>query len=367
MRGATMLCLPALRILQGTRTVYLAACDGKRIHEFAAVSRIGRDDRQRLGGYQRPESAAHIRSIRRYLESGDALMPHALVLAFDERVRFQPTAEAGDGEATPGMLIIPVDERLPETARPAWLVDGQQRAAALRDADVDAFPVPVIGFVASQAAQRAQFILVNTVKPLPKGWIHELLPETGGTLPALLARKRLPGQVMVRLNTGPGPFADRIRSPTAPDGYIRDTAVLTMIESSLYDGALYQYRNHEDGSGDIDRMVAHLNAYWATVHATWPHAWELPPRRSRLTHGAGIRALGFVMDHLTEDTPAERVAARVTGPLAALRTQAAWTSGRWRLTHGTRHRRDVQNTGHDIRLLTDVLLNIIDRPPLAPS
>ena len=30
----------------------------------------------------------HIRAIRRYLESPEAMLPNAIVLAFDERVRF---------------------------------------------------------------------------------------------------------------------------------------------------------------------------------------------------------------------------------------------------------------------------------------
>ena len=49
------------------------------------------------------------------------------------------------------------------------------------------------------------------------------------------------------------------------DGYIKDNSVLKMIENSLYDGALYQYRDPEDGSGDVEQMVLHLNYFWTTV------------------------------------------------------------------------------------------------------
>ena len=88
-----------------------------------------------------------------------------------------------------GELIIPVDETLPDADKPALLVDGQQRAAAIRDADVAEFPVAAVAFIASGAdEQRSQFILVNNTKPLPKGLIHELLPDTPDT-----CRQNMPG------------------------------------------------------------------------------------------------------------------------------------------------------------------------------
>src|SRR5206468_461992 len=100
------------------------------------------------------------------------------------------------------------------------------------------------------------------------------------------------------------PFAARIATPTMPGGYIKDNSVLKMIENSLYDGALYQYRHPEDGSGDVDKILLHLNYFWTVIEVTFEDAWRLPPTKSRLTHGAGIQALGYVMDALTDGTPA---------------------------------------------------------------
>ena len=60
--------LPALQIRQGTKHIYCFGVDGKRIHDFATVSRVHRTD-AKLRGYQRPEVLSHIRAIRRYLES----------------------------------------------------------------------------------------------------------------------------------------------------------------------------------------------------------------------------------------------------------------------------------------------------------
>src|SRR5256885_8827315 len=47
--------------------------------------------------------------------------------------------------------------------------------------------------------------------------------------------------------------------------YIKDNSVLKMIEHSLYEGALYKYRNPADGSGDVDSMLEHLIAFWNLV------------------------------------------------------------------------------------------------------
>ena len=90
-----MLRLPALEVRQGDgRVLYSFAVDGKKLPLFAAVSRIHRDGDADVEGYQRPEVLSHIASIRRYLESGSPMIPNALVIAFDKRVQFEPSAEA---------------------------------------------------------------------------------------------------------------------------------------------------------------------------------------------------------------------------------------------------------------------------------
>jgi DGQHR domain-containing protein len=351
--------LPAIEIVQGTRRIFAFAVDGKLIHDFAAVSRVHRDDTS-LQGYQRPEVLSHIRAIRRYLESDGAMLPNAIVLAFDDRVTFEPRG-ASIGYATVGELVIPVDEALSEDERPALIVDGQQRSAAIRDADIDVFPVAAIGFIAAgEDDQRAQFILVNNTKPLPKGLIHELLPDTAGHLPPQYARRRLPAQLMMRLNTdGDSPFKGRISMPTSPDGYIKDNSVLRMIESSLYEGALYQYRDPETGMGDVQLMLRHLKEFWGTVAQYWAPEWELTPRYSRLTHGVGIRSLGYVMDSITDGMHPEEFATSLTflKTLERLTSITAWTQGNWNFSETDTPRwNSLQNTPNDVRRLTNFLL-----------
>ncbi len=355
------LVLPALEVRQGQRRIYSFAIDGKLLSAFTAVSRVRRDQQHTLQGYQRPEVTSHIRAIRRYLESGGAMLPNALVVAFDNRVRFVPSStRTVVSYATPGELTIPVDESWDDVDKPAWLVDGQQRSAAVRDAELDEFPLCVVGFVAdSDAEQRSQFILVNSTKPLPAGLIHELLPETQGELPPRYLRRKLPAQVLARLNTDEdSPFWGLIATPTSPHGVIKDNSVLKMIENSLYDGALFQYRDPATGAGDLEGLVKHLTIYWKLVRSCFPDAWALLPRQSRLMHGVGIQAMGYVMDALTDGYKASRIPTRrIEKVLAGLWAEAAWTADSWIFDDGTERRwNSLQNTPNDVRLLTDHLL-----------
>ncbi|MGI5216885.1 DGQHR domain-containing protein DpdB [Nocardia sp. CA-290969] len=352
--------VPALQVRQGDRHIFCFGIDGKRLLDFTTVSRVRRSSEGSLDGYQRPEVLSHIRAIRRYVESPEAMLPNAIVLALDGRVRFEPSRQFSAVDySIPGELVIPVDETIDEADKPGLLVDGQQRVAAIRDADIDAFPVAVVAFIADgQDEQRSQFILVNNTKPLPKGLIHELLPDSAGYLPPKYARRKLPAEVMIRLNIDTdSPFCGAIATPTSPDGRIKDNSVLKMIENSLYDGALYQYRNPEDGTGDIEQMVLHLKIFWKLIAEMWPIEWTLPPRKSRLTHGVGIQSLGYVMDMLTDNHTADQLpGSGLERRLDGLQDVTAWTAGTWDLGPDDQRRwNSLQNTPTDIKLLTKVL------------
>ena len=169
--------LPALEIRQGPRrTLYTFAVDGKELANFATISRIGRTEEHTIKGYQRPEVLSHIADIQQYLESSNPMIPNAIVVAFNRSVRFEPSAKNGNriSYSRPGELVIPFRPDEPDENRPAWIVDGQQRMAAICAAKIKSFPICVVGFIASDdGEQREQFILVNSTKPLPKGLIRE--------------------------------------------------------------------------------------------------------------------------------------------------------------------------------------------------
>lgn len=353
--------LPALQVRQGpTRTLYSFAVDGKQLPRFATVSRIHRDANTGVQGYQRPEVLSHIAAIRKYLESDEPMIPNAIVIAFDKRVIFEP-AGPSDGYTQAGTLVISLDPDAPDEDKPGWVVDGQQRCAAIREARVDAFPICVTAFITdSDAEQRSQFILVNSTKPLPKGLIHELLPSTVGALPTALQLRRFPATLLERLNyDDDSPLEQLIQTPTTPQGVIKDNSVLRMLENSLSDGALYQYRQAGHERGDAEAMLALLKDFWVAVRNTFPSAWGQPPRRSRLMHGVGIISMGFLMDAISDRYAHLRTPAieDYEYDLAEIADLCYWTEGTWRFDPD-HHRKwnDLQNTPRDIQLLTNYLL-----------
>jgi len=354
--------VPALEVRQGrNRTLYSFAVDGKQLPLFTTVSRVHRDDEAEIRGYQRPEVLSHISSICRYLESPDPMIPNALVIAFDKRVTFEPNCGHVDSCVRPGTMVIPIDNDTPEEDKPGWVVDGQQRCAAIREARIDSFPICVTAFITdSDAEQRSQFILVNSTKPLPKGLIHELLPTTTGTLPTNLQLRRFPAALIERLNYDEGsPLERMILTPTTPEGVIKDNSILRMVENSLTDGVLYRFREPATGEGDAEAMLAVLKDYWSAVRETFKEAWGQPPRRSRLMHGVGIVSMGFVMDAIADRHRHARVPAAgdFQADLARLGDVCRWTSGWWDFgPHHQRRWNELQNTPRDIQLLTNFLL-----------
>jgi DGQHR domain-containing protein len=353
---------PAIEFRQGPkRRLYSFAVDGKVLPVFTTVSRVRRAEGE-VEGYQRPEVMSHIKAIRKYIESEDPLLPNALVVAFDGRARFEP-AEGGASNdySRVGEFVVEFDNTVPDEHKPGWIVDGQQRSAAIREAFVDSFPVSVVAFITdSEAEQRAQFILVNSTKPLPKGLIYELLPLTDEPLPDLLERRRLPARISERLNQDPySPLHGRIRTPTTPQGIIKDNSILRMLENSLSDGALYRFHEPRTGEADIDSILAVLKNFWGAVRNVFPRAWDEPPKKSRLVHGVGIASMGFLMDaiadhYLDDGLPTLEQFVENLTPLVPI---CRWTDGYWDFgPNATRRWNELQNTTKDIQLLANYLL-----------
>lgn len=356
----TELRLPAIEVRQSAeRVLYTFAVDAKLVPQFATVSRIQRVDGG-LRGYQRPEVLAHIQEIRAYVESEAPMIPNALVVAFDSRVRFEGHDGPSSNYSRTGTLVIPLDPDLQEERRPGFIVDGQQRLAAIRDAEVDAFPMCVSAFITDDTREQTeQFILVNSTKPLPKGLIYELLPGTEATLPTLLQRRRLPAHLLTRMNQDDGsPLKGLINTVTNPGGKIKDNSILRMVENSLSDGVLYRLREG-NGADDVEAMLGVLYGFWRAVAKTFPDAWSLPAKRSRLVHGAGVVSMGFLMDAIAEryrskGLPDERVFAK---DLAPLKASCRWTDGIWDFGPGQQRKwNEIQNTTKDIQLLANYLL-----------
>ena len=360
-----ILSLPAIEIRQGKQRIYMFGIDGKELPRIATISRVHRDDEGDIGGYQRPEVLAHVGEIRRYLESEDPLLPNSLVIAFDRRVKFEPLAETelnGHGGFTKtGRLIIPVDDSVPDESKPGWIVDGQQRTAAIREARIKSFPVSVVCFIAKNIEeQRAQFILVNETKPLPRPLIDELLPSTNGILPKRLALRVLPNRLIERLNTDEdSPLKGLIKTQTMPNGVIAANSMIQALRNSLSDGALYQYRDPETGYGDIEQLLGLIKPFWAAVEEVFYGSWGKPARRSRLMHGTGVRSLTYLMDEIvmTRSSRARPTRRTFVDALELIKPICRWDHGFWNFHAGERRKwNDIQNLGKDRELVTKHLL-----------
>jgi len=362
MNNKNELRLPALEIVQGrNRTFYSFAVDGKLLSKFSTVSRIRRDGDDLVAGYQRPEVFSHISEIRNYIESKDPLLPNAIVLAFDRRVKFVPTVNSKSAYCRVGTLIIPLVNSGDANGRPGLIVDGQQRAAAIREARVDSFPICVTAFIADDdREQREQFILVNSTKPLPKGLIYELLPTTEMKLPTLLQKRRFPAQLLARLNSDSGsPLRGKIRTPTTPSGIVQDNSILKMLENSLSDGLLYRYRDPESNQSDVESMLQIVKSFWNSASIVCPKAWGLPPAKSRLMHGAGIVSMGYLMDAIGERFRDAKIPheEQFRHDLLPLVDVCRWTDGYWDFGPGVKRKwNEVQNTPKDIQMLANYLM-----------
>lgn len=354
--------IPAIEVKQGEgRTLYSFAVDGKVVPQFATVSRIRRADAGDLAGYQRPEVISHIEEIRNYLESESPMVPNAVVIAFDSRVKFVSVAGPKTEYSRFGELVIPLDQNASPENLPGFIVDGQQRLAAIRDAEIDGFAICVSAFITDDIREQTeQFILVNSTKPLPKGLIYELLPSTEAALPTLLARRRMPAGLLNRLNRDEtSPLCGMIQTATNPTGVIKDNSILKMLENSLSDGVLYRLRQGMGEQPDLEPMLGVLYSFWSAVRDVFKEDWGLPPKRSRLLHGAGVTSLGFLMDAIADRYRSKGFpnATRFAKDLAPIKQVCRWSDGYWEFGPGQQRKwNEIQNTSKDIMLLSNYLL-----------
>jgi hypothetical protein len=105
-----------------------------------------------------------------------------------------------------------------------------------------------------------------------------------------------------------------------------------------------------------------IHTFFSAVKEVFPEAWnDMTPKTSRLVHGAGLVAMGYVLEALYShagnvDRPAFVEGLRLIAP------KCAWTSGRWALSSDD-HRpwNGIQNTSTDIDLLANYLVREVKR------
>jgi DGQHR domain-containing protein len=320
------------------------AAKASDVLRFATIDRIGRGAQGELSGFQRPQVAAHIREIRDYLERPDAVLPNPIVVAFTDRVTI---ADLGNGAV---QLTIDMSSGIP-----GFVVDGQQRLSALVDLDRD-FQVFVSALICRDEAElRRQFVLINNTKPLPKSLIYELLPSVSD-LPPRLSRRSVASDLTARLNFENTALKGYIKQHTCPEGIIADTVIQKIIMESLSNGVMRELIRGPKGE---DRCVRLVSNFFEAVKKVWPEAWHgQRPHTSRLLHGAGIQAMGDVMEVLAERGDARSIEDFRSG-MECLKTKTAWTAGEWHMDGEVRRWNSLQNVNRDVALLKHYLIGIL--------
>lgn len=330
---------------QGTPVVVLSAT-APQVHSIARVERADRREDGRIVGFQRPQIQAHIHEIQDYLDDdGDPILPNAIVLGF-----------CGKAEVQDGSLVIDAAD-----GAPGWVVDGQQRLTAATRSKRTEFPLLVSAFLCRDTAElHKQFILINSTRPLPRDLIYELMPGVEG-LPPRLSDRTAAALLVEALNYREGsPMKGLIRQHTNRAGVIKDTIVQRVLMASLSDGALATWR--DDTTQLLGPGYALVANFFSAVRHLFADDWEeQTPKTSRLVHGVGLVALGYVMDALVFDRDAHSRDDFVAG-LMPLVGRTAWHQGDWEFSDQVRRWNTLQNTSADYQLLAMHLVGLIRRP-----
>jgi DGQHR domain-containing protein len=340
---------PALTARQATdHDIFVFAAEPKHVLEFAQIERLGRKDTGELKGFQRHQISSHIRDIRGYLSRDDAILPNAVIVAFLDGAALRHNKD--------GTVEVEIDTK---NGPPGFVVDGQQRLTALSGLEKPGFQVFVSALVCKNYDElRQQFVFINSARPLPKSLIYELLPNVEG-LPERYTARRFAARVVERLNfTGGQALRGQIRQHTNPGGVISDTAMQKLVMNSAAQGAVRDLIVYEDRE---DRAVSLINEFYTAVAKVFGGEWTgMSPRHSRLRHGAGIVAMGFVMDLLYANQGATTAAQFEVG-LDLLKPYTAWTSGTWPIADFDMPWNYLQNTPQDIDVLTRHLVSTTKR------
>jgi DGQHR domain-containing protein len=221
----------------------------------------------------------------------------------------------------------------------------------------------VVAFVSEElSVHREQFILVNKAKPLDPRLINELLPEVDAVFPRDLSTRKVPSELVNRLQTAAdSPFQGLIKRPSddSPAAVVIDSALIKAIRNSVSSalGSLAPYKASGDCPADVDAMYRALVAYWSAVRSVFPEAWGRPPTESRLMHSAGIEAMSLLMDRImSRAAPGIDLQLHAREALGRIAPHCRWTSGRWQELQ--RDWNEIQNVGRDIKLLSGHLARL---------
>lgn len=260
------LVIPAVPFRQRKRKMYVGAISLSDLKRFS-VDEWNPKSVLRRRGYQRKPEERRIKSIARYLERPDAIMPVAGLLNVREKGRLSFRG---------GNLIIPAGVEI-------WVVDMQHRLHGLERAKEESslrgdsfrFPV-VITEGLSQLEEAAQFYIINTkAKKMDVALTRRLLIENNkvkdiaDVKPWEISAVR----ITIELNkSNPGnPWFGTIRQPNEErqeQHIATEKSFVSSLRQLLITGRYKQPR----------KAARRLAAYWSAIRESVPEAFEEPKR-----------------------------------------------------------------------------------------
>lgn len=252
------------------------------------------------GGYQRAPSESRMRTIARYVQKAEGMLPGAVVANVRRGAQFIPD---GPGSSF-GTFQVPEEE-------PFWVIDGQHRTGGLAIADEQvrrnpaaslSYDVPVVfcsGFETNE--EMHLFLIVNsTAKSVPTDLTAELIHEkvlAGGEATVKLQdlRKAVGVDIAHYLNEQPGPWRNHIRTANEPKSDVAQKPMQVNTVAASLRPVLGErwvegfYRDRE--TSDRERLAQIVLTYWSALAELMPAAFE------DIAHHAVQRPIGVYSFH----------------------------------------------------------------------
>jgi len=314
---------PYLRVQQPMGEFYLASIPAKTLVEITwfDVRRVLMEKRdvERYLGIQRPLNPTRVKELEKYVNTGDACFPTAVIVAIPERC-----VEIDEARRT---LTLKNDMSANDGEEPTYfrkiakVIDGQHRLAGLAEYRGQEFEVNVAIFVDADVADQATiFSTVNLAQTrVNKSLVYDLFDLANSRSPQKLCH-----HIAVTLDQDEGsPLHKMIkRLGVATPGRTGETitqatfvqALLPFITSNpMGDRDLY-LKGKKPQKVDVNLLSKHIFqhmfvdekdfeitdciwAYFKAVRARWPLAWASKERGNMLNRTNGFNALAkFLRD-----------------------------------------------------------------------
>jgi DGQHR domain-containing protein len=378
-RAAIMVRQPGVRT---NREMYLFTLPA---HDLLPIAYVFRRSYRPEFAYQRMIREKRVRSIGAFLESGAALIPNAILIAFDEEVadevRFSPNTD----NPICGILT------LPKKYCSAWIVDGQHRLYGFTrtkfckppddsPAQKEKFELVVVGLKnLGREDQAKSFIDINdNQERIDATLLCDLTTLTGDlkhhlTWPSLLVKE---------LNSRE-PWKDRIRileiekdRPISLAGFAKFALANELLKlqkdketgNRVYTGPLFAYARFDierslvdqKNSKSLHAQVGLLARYFAAIRQhieqKRPGAWDQPGKYG-LTKTVAVNALLLVLNQILKSNRKRTILKNLDkymAPVASLSFTSSMIAGYgtgWQAFRGLANRTiDVLNQHNKIQL-----------------